>query len=641
MKRKDSLRQRAKKKKVFTSTMYRKASFTFFAIICCLVFLLGRIIFLYVTKGEEYSNAVLSHLSFQGTTVPYERGMITDRNGVALAKSVEVYNVVLDPSVIKSGANNMYVKPTANALQTVFGVDSKEIIDKINDNPDGKYLVVEKGVDYNKVNEFEKLQTEDKNVKGVWFELEYKRTYSYGTLASHVIGYTNAGNVGSYGIEQTYNEYLNGEDGRTYGYYDNELNLVKTNVPAKNGATVTSTIDSFCQTVVEDEIDKFLKQYKVNNIAVVLMNPNTGAIYAMASNRGYDLNNPRGDESLLRMYSQEEVDNMSAEDKGKALNRIWRNYAVCDTYEPGSTFKLITVAAALEENAISYESSYNCGGFKTVGKWHIRCSNRNGHGPLTLTGSIDCSCNVALMDIGFALGKTSFLKYQRFFEYGQKTGIDLPGEAGGILLSENDVDDAALATMSFGQSFNVTMVQMCAAYSSLVNGGYYYRPHVVSQVVDNNGITVYSAEDTLMKLTVSNETSDFMKKATESVVVNGTASRAHVDGYSVGGKTGTAQKGKREDRLFVVSFIGSVPADNPELVSYVVIDQIDDPTYYNSSRLATQMTSDILSRVLAHLGIYPSEGEIDYQVDKFIDESSEGVDMTEGEEGGQDNPNRN
>lgn len=632
METEESLKIRSKKKKFFTKAMYTKSVIVFSAVVLFLIVLLGRIIFLYATKGKDYSNAVLSHLSFQGSAVPYQRGVITDRNGMVLAKSEEVYNVVLDSTVILSNDKNEFIQPTVDALNEVFGLDKDDMLKLIKENPTSKYLVVAKQLPYDQVNKFEALQSSNKFIKGVWFELEYKRAYNYDSLACHVIGYTNAGNVGTYGIEQQYNDYLNGEDGITYGYYDNELNLVKTVIPAKNGATVTSTVDIFIQTVIEDEIKKFKDEYKVNNCSIVVMDPNSGAILGMAANNGYNLNDPRGDSSLLKMYTQEEIDAMTFEQRSAALLRVWRNYTISDSFEPGSTFKLITVSAALEENLVNRDCTYDCNGYRTVGRWHIRCVKREGHGKLTLMGAVDQSCNAALMDIGFLLGKERFLKYQRYFEFGQKTGIDMPGEASGIVLQDKDVDDAALATMTFGQSVNVTMVQMLSAYSSLINGGYYYKPHVVSKVVDNNGITVYAAENTLRKLTVSKATSDYMRENTESVIENGTAYRAHVDGYRVGGKTGTAQKGRREDDKFVVSFISSVPADNPEVAMFIVMDEIEDPEYYNTSKLPLEMTSRTLARILPHLGIYPTEGPIDYKEEEFIeDEVSHGEGPEEGE----------
>lgn len=627
-----------KKKKIFTRFMYRKFKLVVVIISALILILTGRILYLNKNYGVRYSNAVLGHLSYSGAEVPYERGTITDRNGVTLASCEATYNVIMNPNTISQGKDDKYVKPTLEALSKAFGFNYDDLYEKYDGNREKYYLFLGKGMEYSKVREFNSMAEEDSDIKGITFETVYKRVYPYDSLASHVIGYTNSGNAGAYGIEQYYNDYLNGTDGRSYGYYDNELNLVETKIDPVNGATVVSTIDTFCQTVVEDEINNFLNEYKCKNVAVILMNPNSGEIYAMASNKGYNLNDPR---DLSSLFTEEELANMTDEEKSNALVNAWRNYTVCDSYEPGSTYKLITIAAALEENLISTDSVYDCGGSRQVGIYSIRCSNRGGHGPLTLTQAIEQSCNIALMDIGDLLQKDTFLRYQKFFGFGQKTGIDLPGESSGILVTDDVMGDVELATSTFGQSFNVTMVQMCAAYSSLINGGYYYRPHVVSQIIDSNGVSVYSADDTLMKLTVSKETSDYLKMATQSVVENGTAKSAAVEGYKVGGKTGTAQKGKRTERKFVVSFIGSVPADNPQLVSYVVLDEIDDEQYYNSSKLASVMTSDILSRVVAHLGIYPEDGNIDYHEGEFKDEIAgeieEGAEGTmEGEGGDQD-----
>ena len=628
--------------------MQVKLRFALFVIFGAFLGLCGRLAYYIVIHGEEFSNAVLNQSYIYSSTTPYKRGDITDRDGVILATDAANYNVVLDGTVIiprleegdDPDAQSAYLTATADAVSSVFGVNKSELIDTIRERNTSQYIVAYKGADYDSVNKFKKLQAEDSNIKGVWFELEYKRVYPYERLASHVLGYTNAGNVGTYGIEQYYNDMLNGTNGRNYGYYDNELNLISKTIEPENGATVVSTIDSFCQAVVEDEIEKLLAQYKVMNIGVVVADPHSGEIYAMSSNHEYDLNNPR---DLSYSFTPEELAKLAVDDEdgdsdtktGAALNRMWRNFCISDTYEPGSTYKLITVAGALEENIVqpSESADYFCGGSLAVGKWNIRCANRSGHGQITLTQAVEFSCNVAMMIIGEKMGSAAFVKYQNLFNYGQKTGVDLPGEAPGILLNQESLGEAELATSTFGQSFNVSMMQMVAAYSSLVNGGYYYRPHVVSRVVNPSGITVYDAGDTLMKLTVSSETSEFLRHATEMVVKEGTGKRAAVEGYLVGGKTGTAQKGNREDHLFVVSFIASVPADNPKLVSYVVIDQIDDEVEYNTSHLATDLTSAILSRILPHMGIYPVEGEIDYKVGEFTDETNEGLDITEGTEG--------
>ena len=424
-------------------------------------------------------------------------------------------------------------------------------------------------------------------------------------------GFVNEGNVGTWGIEQQYNSYLNGVDGRVSGYYDADLNLVTNTWEAVPGDTIVSTIDVFVQKAVENRIAAFLSQYRVNNIGVLVMDVSNGEIVAMASNSGYDLNNPRELPPLLDANG--EVVERTAEEKIAALNKMWRNFCINDTYEPGSTFKCLTVAAALEEHVVEKNSKYHCGGKIMIegAKDPIKCNAT--HGDITLTESLMKSCNMAMIKIADGMGKSIFHYYQTHFGLGSKTGIDLPGEASGILMDETKISTIELATLSFGQGFNVTMTQMAAAYASVVNGGYYYQPHVVRQVVNAEGATVYDASNLLVRKTVSAETSEFLRNATYMTVQSGTAKPAQVEGYLVGGKTGTAQKLPRKDHKYVVSFVGSVPANNPQYVIYVVIDDIDDEKMYNKSTPATSLTSQILGDILPYLHVYP-EGDIEYGV---------------------------
>ncbi len=599
-----------KKERYFTRNMQGAALAVLLMIMGVFVFLIGRIIYFRIAKGTEYSNNVLSHQSYVSAVVPFQRGSITDRNGVELAVSTKIYHVILDPKVVLS--NKDFLDPTVDAIVEAFGVNEAELRSIISENENSSYYVLLKNQPYEKIAAFNELQKENhKVVKGVWFETEYVRNYPYESLASHVIGFTNKGNVGTYGIEQYYNEYLNGTDGRESGYYDSELNLIKKVWEATPGDTIVSTIDVYVQSVVEKKIKEFKETYECNNIGVIMMNPNTGEIYAMASNEGYDLNNPR---DLSALYSEDAINAMTDQEQINALNKMWRNFCVNDTFEPGSTFKCLTVAAGLEEDVIDTTDSFYCAGHAEIDEWSIHCNKKTGHGDLTLTQSLMFSCNMALMDIAEKEGRTMFRYYQEHFGLGTKTGLDLPGEAAGILIDESKLNVTELATSSFGQGFNVTMIQMAAAYSSLINGGKYYRPHVVKEIVDAKGATVYEADDCLVRHTVTEATSEFMKDATYFTVESGTATPAKVDGYLVGGKTGTAQKGVREEGKYVVSFIGSVPANAPEVVIYVVIDDINDEKMYNSSKPATTLTSAILKDALPYLGVYP-DGDIDYGVD--------------------------
>lgn len=581
-----------------------------------LLFLIGRIAYWQITMGTKYQNAIQDqgYNSAVGAAIPFQRGTITDRNGTELAVSTKTYNVILDPKVIKSSQS--FMTHTYEALRKAFGTTQEEF-DKAMEQKNSNYYVLYRKQPYENIAEFKRLQvsteTEDhKFIKGVWFETEYERTYPYNSLASHVIGFVNEGNVGTWGIEQQYNSYLNGTDGRVAGYYDAELNLITNTWEAVPGDTIVSTIDVFVQKAVENRIAGFLEEYSCKNIGVLIMDAKNGEIVAMASNKGFDLNNPRELPPLLDSAGNEVE--RTDEEKIAALNKMWRNFCINDTYEPGSTFKCLTVAAALEESVITKDSKYNCAGEVTIGGATIHCNQRSGHHTITLTESLMKSCNMALIEIAGKLGKSSFRYYQTHFGLGMKTGIDLPGEAGGILLNETQITELELATLSFGQGFNVTMPQMAAAYASLVNGGNYYQPHVVRQIVNAEGATVYDASNLLVRKTVSAETSEFMRNATYMTVKAGTATPAQVEGYLVGGKTGTAQKIPRKDKKYVVSFVGSVPANDPAYIIYVVIDEIDDEKMYNSSRPATSLASKILGDILPYLHVYPA-GDINYGVE--------------------------
>lgn len=604
------MRKQGKKKEVkkFRLFMKHKLLFIFILIIALMCGLIGRLIYLNHKDGEKYEKRVLSQQSYVSSTLPYQRGSILDRNKTVLAISKKVYNVILDPKVLLTNEEN--VDPTLKALCEVFtSLNETELRKILTEKPDSSYVVLLKKQEYDIVSQFETLQSENKSIKGVWFEEEYERTYPYDSLASHVIGYTSAGDVGTWGIEQYYNSQLNGENGRIYGYYDSELNLTRTVKEAVNGNTIISTIDIYVQQLVQQHIDTFMEETGANNVGVIVANPNNGEIYAMASNHSFNLNEPY---DLTKYYSDVEIASMNEEEKLNALNQMWRNFCISDTYEPGSTFKPLTVAAALEEDLVTPETTFICNGYKNVGGWRIKCNGT--HGVVSLAQSLMKSCNPALMTMGEELGRDNFRIYQDRFNLGKKTGIDLPGEASGILLDAGGLNVTELATSSFGQTFNVSMIQMVAAFSSIVNGGYYYEPTVVKEIVNDKGVVVDENSPVVVNETVSTKTSEFLKEALYLTVDQGTAKPAKVEGYLVGGKTGTAQKFPRAAKKYVVSFIGCVPADDPEIVIYVVLDEIHDENKKASSTVATTLTSKILKDILPALGIYP-EGDIEYRVE--------------------------
>jgi len=596
------------KNKKFTHKMQANLLLVFCVIAIVFLVLCVRIAYIGMTDGVRYKKRVLEQQSYVSSEIAYERGSIYDRKGLALAKNEKYYNVILDPKVVLTF--DMYVEPTKQALAQVFGYSEEKIQEILDTNAGSQYYVLEKMVSVSKVQAFENLQKNNSKIKGVWFEENYVRTYPYGTMASRLIGFTASGNQGIWGVEQYYNDELNGTNGRIYGYYDEELNLQRTVRDAVDGNSLVLTLDSNIQTIIERYATEFRRDVGCKNIGIIVMNPNNGEILGMTSNEEYDLNNPR---DLSRWYTEEELALMSEEEKYNALNQVWRNFCVSDTYEPGSTYKPFTIAAALEENLIKYDDEYECLGYHEVGGWKISCANRYGHGVISLTQSIMKSCNCALMDIVDLQGRSCYHRYQVNFGFGNATGIDIPGESKGIIWEESKLNVTELATASFGQSFNVSMIQMASAFSSLVNGGNYYQPHIVSEIVDPNGIVVKDNETLIVRKTVSEATSEFLREAFYQTVEAGTASKAKVEGYLVGGKTGTAQKLPRDAKKYVVSFIGCAPADTPEVVTYVVIDEPQDEEYSASSHYATTITSKILKEILPYLGCYP-EGEIDYAV---------------------------
>lgn len=595
---------RDKKMKKFTHKMQAKLLLVFCVILLAMVGLIVRLVYLNRTDGEKYAKKVLSQQTYTSTVIPYQRGSILDRKGTVLAASEKVYNVILD--VKNMLEEKKYLSPTIKALTECYdSITRDDIMELVDTKPESRYVILKKGISYDDMMLFKNKEEKDGNIQGVWFEEEYVRKYPYKTLASDVIGFTSSGNVGNWGIEQYYNDQLNGINGVEYGYIDSELKLEQTTKPAVNGNTIISTIDANVQGIVQEHIKKFNTDFGSENIGIVVMNPNNGEILAMASNEEYDLNNPT---DLTPFYAKKKIEKMSEKERLNALNKIWRNFTISDAYEPGSTFKPFTVATGLEENIIHKNDVYFCDGGEEVGGYYIKCTHS--HGDVTLEQALMFSCNDALMQIGAKESWNTFNDYQKFFGFGRKTGIDLPGEADGILNKGLSATD--LATNSFGQNFTTTMVQMAAGFSSLVNGGYYYEPHVVKQILNPGGAALQNFDKVLVKESVSSETSKFIRDAMYQTVEQGTAAKAKVPGYKVGGKTGTAQKQPRADHTYLVSFIGCVPADNPEMVIYVVVDEPQNVAE-QSSAVATQLAGEVLKDILPFLEIYPDEsaGSVD------------------------------
>ena len=450
-------------------------------------------------------------------------------------------------------------------------------------------------------------------INGVWFEKEYQREYPYGSLASAVVGFTTSGNLGMNGVENSYNSVLNGTNGREYGYLNSDSNFEKTVIDAQNGNDVTLTIDANIQKIVEDKIAAFEEEYRdaaregagSKHVGVIVMNPQNAEVLAMANYPNYDSSNPR---DLSAYYTQEEIDAMDDDAELDALNQLWSNFCITYTYEPGSTVKPFTVACGLDTGTLDPNRTFICDGYETISGHDIHCVNTNGHGLETVEDALKNSCNDALMQMSYDIGPENFSKYQQIFGFGTKTNIDLPGEArtDSLIYTEDQLSTINLATNSFGQNFNVTMIQVASAFCSIINGGNYYQPHVVKKITDEKGNVIQEDNGTLLKKTVSSSTSELLKQYLYATVSDGTGKYAKVPGYSMGGKTGTAQKLPRGQGNYLVSFIGFAPVDNPQLLVYVVVDEPNAEEEFHST-FAQEIAKGIFEETLPYLNIYPDE----------------------------------
>lgn len=635
-------RRRLTKKQKMTLKMKRKLALLFVVIVLILIGIIVRLVYINRVSGERYTKKVLSQQDTNSMVLPYKRGDIYDRNGTVLATSEKVYNVILDPGVLwenhDEDPKKDYVEPTLQALVTYFELDRSELDTIMQEKKSSHYVMLKKQLTKEEVEEFEAYEDErdDKGnkkhrISGVWLEDSYIRRYPYRSLGCNVIGYTVSGNVGQYGIEQKYSDVLNGEDGRSYNYLNEDLEQEKVVKAATNGENVMSTMDITLQEIVERAIADFQKKYAnafregdgSYTAAAIMMDPNNGEVLAMASNRHYDLNDPYN-VVLNGLFTEEESKNLSEEERLNALNELWRNYCISDTFEPGSTAKPITVAAALEAGTVHDGDTFLCDGNQKIGDYTIWCSKKIGHGIIDLEGSLMFSCNDALMQIAAKLEEENYSKYQNMFNLGLRTGIDLPGEARTDSLIYYSRENAPnerlimgktdLATNSFGQNFNATMIQMASAFSACINGGYYYQPHVVKKITDSSGGTVKNVEPVLLRTPISSKTSALIRKylyhtmygPTDANGNHATGKAARIAGYAMGGKTGTAERIPRDKTNYLVSFIGFAPADHPEVVLYVVVDR-PNAEKQSTSSFAQEIWKNIMKEALPYLNIYPTE----------------------------------
>lgn len=622
----------------FDDFMRKKLVVLFIIVLLLFVGLIYRLFTITRDNGASYKKQVLSQQKYDSSTIPFKRGSILDANGNVLASSEKVYNVILDSVALN--ADEAYLEPTMNALRAELGIDTTKAQTYFEANKESsRYYILAKKLTYEQIQGFLAKQNEEGSlVKGIWFEEEYQRTYPGNSLACDVIGFTTSDNVGSYGLEEYYNDILSGTPGREYGFMNDEGNLERTTIPAEDGNSIVTTIDANIQAMVEKYLKKFNEEYSnnyregngANNVGCIIMDVNSGEILAMASYPDYNLNDTRNKEALIGMpllddegkrvvdeetgnkltITEENVDNIEGDALYQNYNALWKNFCIADAYEPGSVSKPLTVAGAIECGAINGNESYNCTGSLDVADQTIKCHNTYGDGVLTVTEGIERSCNVCMMYVAQAMGVKDFTKFQHVFNMGLKTNIDLAGEArtASLVYSADNMRAAELATCSFGQGYNCTMIQMIAAFSSLINGGYYYEPHMVKKIVNSSGATVENIEPRLLKQTISQETSDRIIQMCNQVVVgeHGTGKTARPAGYIIGGKTGTAETLPRKNGEYVVSFMGYAPADDPQIAIYVVVDR-PNTWLQDDAKYATRIVRSILTEVLPYMGIFMTE----------------------------------
>lgn len=626
----------------FSLSMQKKLVVLFGMVLLAFLGLAGRLIYLNREKGDEYTRKVLSQQQYQSVTLPYKRGDILDTKGTKLAISEKVYNLVIDCKAML--AKEDYLAATLEALISCFPhLNRNELENYIVENPSRRYYVVAKKLSFDEISPFVEIQNNKKeypNVQGVWFEEEYKRVYPNGSLASDVIGFTikddeGVGFKGNYGLEAYYNDILNGSNGREYGYLNEDSTLERTTIPANDGYNLELTLDTNIQSIIEKHLKKYDETYKDSyrtgtgayNVGCIIMDVNTGGILGMASYPNFDLNNPIDVTPLFgtqlltaegkvaeeeTIITQENAAELLADNDVlyANLNGLWKNFCISNTYEPGSTAKAFTIAAGLESGKMSGEEYYTCNGALKVGDYTIKCHNYSlgGDGTLNVQQSLEQSCNVALMLMGEQIGKTTFLDYQDRFNFGLRTNIDLAGESRtqSLVFNEANMGPTELATSTFGQGYNVTMIQMISGFCSLINGGYYYEPHVVSKITTTDGALVRNIEPRIIKQTISESTSALIRQYCKGVVDNGTGKTARPAGYAIGGKTGTAEMGVRDKRNYVVSFMGYAPAENPEIAIYVVVDR-PNVAKQDDAKHATRLVRSILTEVLPYLNIFMTE----------------------------------
>lgn len=563
----------------------KKILIVFLASALILLGLIGRLAYLMIFEAEYYQE-LARDLHERERPVKAARGEIVDRNGTVLAANRTVCTI----SVIHSQITDP--ESVVEVLSRELELDPGEVREK-----------VEKVSSMERIRSNVDKETGDRireyGLEGAKVDEDYKRYYPYNELASRVLGFTGGDNQGIIGLEVKYEDYLKGTDGTILTVTDArgvELEgVAEDRIEPVPGQTLQVSLDYNIQSYCQQAAVNVLQEKQAEAVSVLLMNPQNGEIYAMVNAPEFNLNEP------FELNTGQDPDSLSDEELQDALNQMWRNRCINDTYEPGSAFKIMTAAACLEEGVVSLDDTFVCPGYRIVEDRKIRCHKTGGHGQETFADGIRNSCNPVFMDIGMRLGADRFCDYFEQFGLLSLTNIDLPGEAGTIMHSRDAIGPVELATMTFGQSFQVTPVQMAATVSSIINGGRRVTPHIATGIVDESGELVKKFEFPEKKGIVSEETSETMRKLLESVVSEGSGNNAFIEGYSIGGKTATSQTLPRSANKYIASFVGFAPAEDPQVLGMVIIH--DPQGVYYGGTIAAPVLRDIFDNVLPYLGI--------------------------------------
>ncbi|MDR7857184.1 penicillin-binding transpeptidase domain-containing protein [Tissierella sp.] len=564
-------------------------------IVVVFIALIGRLAYLQVVTGEELKKGALEQWT-KGITIKSKRGIIYDRNGKKLAVSVSASTVWVSPADVKDARN------TAKEVARVLDLDEEAV-----------YAKLTKKIGYEKIKQWvtkeEATELRRLKLKGIDIVDDNRRYYPYGNFASFVLGFTNTDNNGLYGIEQTYDKKLTGTPGKwikTTDAASRQLPFDGEKIyEASDGLSLVLTIDEIIQHFAEKAAEEAMIVNQAKTVSIIMMNPKTGDILAMANKGDYDPNEPR---IPLDDKTKEEWAALPQEELQKRWYDMWRNYAINDAYEPGSTFKIITAAAAIEENVVQPDTHFYCNGFiKDIKGVTLKCSSwYNPHGDQTFLEGMNNSCNIVFVNTGRKLGKENLYKYIKGFGFGENTGIDLNGEQGGIIPQSVDViKEVGLATMSYGHGIAVTPLQLVNALSAIANGGNLMEPRLVKELIDADGNIVETYEPIVKRKVISETTSKTMLNMLESVVSEGTGSKSYIPGYRVGGKTGTAQKvidGRYVQGKYIASFAAVAPVDDPQIAILVIIDEPSAGAYYGGT-IAAPVAKTVLEETLNYLEV--------------------------------------